>query len=82
MARLYRNGAHFKYLPEKLAIMSVGGVSDANSRKVLQEGIEVAVQNEVPRWYAIFRSKYKAFVLIVISKIKSNKLLLNLIHRD
>ena len=82
MARLYRKGAHFKYLPQTLAIMSAGGVSDANSRKVFQEGIEVAVQNGVPRWYAVVRSKYKVFALIIISKIKSSKLLWTLIHKD
>ena len=73
MARFYRKGAHFKYLPEVLAIMSAGGVSDANAEQVFQEGIEVAVENGVSRFVMNIRSKYKLIRLKLISFMKKNR---------
>ena len=72
MARFYRNGAQFKYIPEVVTSMSAGGASDANAKKVFDEGVIVAVRNGVPKWRAVIRSKYKSLRLKLVSILKSN----------
>lgn len=59
MARFYRQGAKFKYVPNIIASMSAGGVSDVNTEKVLREGVIVAVRNGVSEWDAYTRYEYK-----------------------
>lgn len=73
MARFYRNGANFAYVPQVIAIMSAGGVSDANTDRVFEEGIEVAVRNGVPHWKALMRNGYKMRRLRLINVIKRHK---------
>lgn len=75
IARFHRNGANFKYIPRIVAIMSAGGVSDANSRRVFQEGISVAMRNGVPKWKAVLRCEYKCFRLYVVNMLKRNKVI-------
>ena len=73
MARFYKNGAVFAYIPRVIAVMSAGGVSDTNTRKVFEEGIEVAVRNGVPRWKANLRSKYKMLRMRFIVWLKKSR---------
>ena len=75
MARFYRKGAKFKYIPEIIAEMSAGGVSDANSIRVFKEGIEVAVQNGVPRWKVGLIFSYKRIRLALIDALRQNRIL-------
>jgi glycosyltransferase involved in cell wall biosynthesis len=75
MARFYREGVEFKYIPKVITSMSSGGVSDANARKVFDEGSIVATRNGVPKWKAYLRSKYKGIRLEVVSRVKQNKIL-------
>jgi len=72
MARFYKNGAKFNYVPEVISIMTAGGVSDINREKVYEEGIEVAVRNGVPRPYARFRKNVKSVETKIIGLIKNN----------
>ena len=81
MARFYRNGAKFEYIPEVLAIMYAGGASDANTKKVFEEGIRVAECNGVPKIFALIRARIKGFQTKAIQKIKKNKKLWKLIKR-
>lgn len=73
LARFYKNGVKFAYVPKVIAIMSAGGVSDANADRVFREGIEVAVRNGVPRWKALVRNRYKMIRLKVINFVKHHK---------
>lgn len=81
MARFYRNGAKFNYIPEIIAIMAAGGASDANTKKVFDEGIRVATDNGVPKGLAVMRAKRKSFQTKVIQKIKKNKRLWHLLKK-
>lgn len=74
MARFYRNGAKFSYLPEVITSMSAGGASDANAKAVFEEGIVVATRNGVPKWKATIRSKYKWARLRIVEKVKKKRL--------
>lgn len=82
MARFYRNGAQFKYIPKVIAVMSAGGVSDTNVKKVFDEGIRVAVANGVPRWKATLRTKYKTVRVKAVHLLKSNRFIWNLLRRQ
>lgn len=73
MARFYRNGANFEYTPNVIVSMSAGGASDANAKKVFEEGIIVATRNGVPRGIAVFRGKYKEIRLKLINDLKNQK---------
>lgn len=73
MARFYNKGAKFKYIPQVIAIMSAGGTSDVNTRKVYQEGVEVAVRNGVPKWKAELRWRYKNLLFVIVGLIKRNE---------
>lgn len=79
MARFYRNGVKFHYIPEVLTSMSAGGASDVNVKRVFDEGVIVATRNGVPKIYAIVRSIYKGFRLKVINKIKKSKIIWKLL---
>lgn len=81
MSRFYRNGAHFRYIPQTIAIMHSGGASDANSDKVMEEGIIVAMQNGVPRWKATLHGYYKSHILKFITFMKSNKYLWKMVKK-
>lgn len=72
MARFYKNGAKFKYIPKVITSMSAGGASDANVKQVFQEGVIVATKNGVPKWKAVFRSKYMRVVNRIIVIVKKN----------
>lgn len=72
MARFYRMGANFSYIPEIIATMSAGGVSDLNAKKVFEEGIEVAIRNGVPQWRATILSKYKGVRYDFINTLKKS----------
>lgn len=71
MARFYREGATFTYIHDVLSIMRAGGASDANEKKVIDEGIRIAVENGEPRLWAILRSKIKTFERKAIRVIKN-----------
>lgn len=73
MARFYRNGVKFYYIPEVLTCMSAGGASDANAKKVFDEGVIVATRNGVPKIYAVVRSLYKRFRIKCVNKVKKSK---------
>lgn len=73
MARFYSRGANFEYTPNVIVSMSAGGASDANAKKVFEEGIIVATRNGVPRGIAVFRGKYKGIRLKLIKGIKNQK---------
>lgn len=47
--------------------------SDANAKKVFEEGVIVATRNGVPRGIAVFRGKYKGIRLKLINGIKNQK---------
>lgn len=81
MARFYRNKAQFKYISEILAIMSAGGASDLNTKKVYREGVIVATRNGVPKFIAEVRWRYMAIRAFLIGKIKKNKVLWNIMRR-
>lgn len=66
MARFYRNGAKFKYIPIVISIMSSGGTSDVNYKKVFDEGEIVALRNGVPHFYARIYKDYKIVRLKLI----------------
>ena len=72
MARFYKKGAKFKYTSSIIAIMSAGGTSDTDMKRVYQEGVEVAIRNGVPRWKAELRWRYKRILSAVIILIKKN----------
>lgn len=74
LARFYKNGAKFQYLPQNIAIMSAGGVSDENTDLVFKEGIEVAIRNGEPKWKAVYNAKQKKSKLILINFLKKIKL--------
>ncbi len=80
MSRFYRYGATFKYIPETIAVMAAGGASDANTKKVYNEGIRVAVENGVPKTLASIRTMAKGLQLKAIREMKKNKMLWNLIR--
>lgn len=67
MARFYSNGVKFQRFPEVTTIMSAGGASDENAKKVFQEGVEIGVRNGVPRWVMRTREKYKTARLKLIN---------------
>ena len=73
MARFYSRGANFEYTPNVIVSMSAGGASDANAKKVFEEGIIVATRNGVPRGIAVFRGKYKGIRLKLIKGIKNQR---------
>lgn len=75
MARFYRNGAQFEYIPEVITSMSAGGASDANAKKVFDEGVIVAVRNGVPKWRAVLRSNYKSVRLKIVNLAKTRQIL-------
>lgn len=81
MSRFYRNGAKFKYIPKVIAIMSAGGISDADTKRVFQEGIEVAVRNGVPRWKAKLHSDYKGFRIKIVGIVKKSKILWKIVGK-
>ena len=53
--------------------MSAGGASDANAKKVFDEGVIVATRNGVPKIYAVARSLYKRFRIKCVNKVKKSK---------
>ena len=67
MARFYRKGVKFKYIPQIIAIMSAGGTSDVNYRGVFDEGQVVALRNGVPYFCAVI---YKYYKIIRIKLVK------------
>lgn len=73
MARFYRNGVQFFYIPEVITYMMAGGASDINSKNVFNEGITVAVRNGVPKLYAVVRSRYKMLRLKIVNRIKKSE---------
>lgn len=75
MSRFYRMGAKFTYIPEVLAIMYAGGISDANSKLVFEEGITVASRNGVPEWKARIYSYFKFIRMRVISLMKKRQII-------
>lgn len=81
MARFYKMGAQFRYIPKKIAIMYAGGISDVNAERVFKEGVEVAVRNGVPKWKAELRLRYKIIRLKLIGKLKKNKFLWEMIKK-
>lgn len=81
LARFYKNGAKFAYVPQVIAIMSAGGVSDANADRVFDEGIEVSVRNGVPRWKAELRVKYKGIFHMLKRYVKRHKRLWSVIKK-
>lgn len=74
MARFYKNGAKFSHISGVLTRMSAGGASDANAKKVYEEGIIVAMRNGVPKWYAVLRAIYKWYRLKLVTALKNNRL--------
>lgn len=82
MARFYRSGAKFKYLPQIVTKMYAGGVSDANAKKVFAEGIEIAIRNDVPKWKVVLHYQYKWIRLKMVNYIKSNKMFWKMIKRE
>ena len=79
MARFYRSGAQFKYIPVVVTAMSAGGASDANAAAVFNEGVIVATRNGVPKLIAVFRGYYKMLRLKLVNWIKCNEKLWNII---
>ena len=82
MARFYRNNAIFYYIPKVISIMSSGGTSDLNTKKVIDEGITVAVRNGVPKWEAKVRGKYKELRLQIVSWLKNKIWLWNIVRKE
>lgn len=80
MARFYKKGVKFQYLPMTIAVMSAGGVSDENSKLVFKEGIIVAMRNGVPKRKAYANYIYKLFYTKIIFLFKKNKLYKNYIY--
>lgn len=70
MARFYRKGARFKYIPKVLVIMSAGGISDVHHKKVFDEGVIVAKRNGVPHIIASIYRYYKTMRIIIIKFLK------------
>ena len=74
MARFYRNGAHFKYIPFTISVMAAGGISDINYKQVFDEGVIIAERNGVPHFFAVTYRMYKILRLTLIRMIKQNDL--------
>lgn len=66
MARFYRKGAQFKYVPPVISIMSAGGISDINYKKVFDEGVIIAERNGVSHYFAVGYRMYKIFRLTFV----------------
>lgn len=73
MARFYKNGARFKYLPKVIAIMSSGGVSDTFYKKVFDEGVVIAERNGVPHVMARMYREYKIIRIMAIRFLRGMK---------
>lgn len=71
MARFYRKGAHFKYIPFTISVMAAGGISDINYKQVFDEGVIIAERNGVPHYFAIIYRMYKIFRLTIVRMIKN-----------
>ena len=70
MARFYRNNVKFRYLPKVIAVMSAGGVSDTNYKKVFDEGVTIAKRNGVSHIVAIMYKNYKILRINLIRLIR------------
>ena len=70
MARFYKNGVKFKYIPKVIALMSAGGVSDINYKKVFDEGVIIAERNGVSHVVAIIYRDYKILRINLIRLIR------------
>ena len=81
MARFYRCGANFSYIPDVLVTMYAGGASDTNVSKVFQEGFEIAVRNGVPKWKAMIRKYISLIRWKMIEKIKHCSTIWRLLKR-
>ena len=75
MARFYKNNARFEYVDDIISIMSSGGVSDVDVKRVYKEGVLVAMRNGVPRWFAEIRWRVMAVKASVARIIKKNKIM-------
>ena len=73
MARFYRKGAQFKYVPSVISIMSAGGISDINYKKVFDEGVIIAERNGVSHYFAVGYRMYKIFRLTFVRLIRKLK---------
>ncbi len=73
MARFYRKGARFKYVPSTISIMAAGGTSDINYKKVFEEGVIVAERNGVSHYYAVSYRMYKIFRLTLVRIMRKLK---------
>lgn len=82
MARFYRSGAKFAYIPETIVIMYAGGASDTNVSKVFQEGCEIAVRNGVPKWKAVLRRNVYFIRWKIVEKIKHCSMIWKLLKRE
>lgn len=71
MARFYKNGAVFKYIPIVISEMSSGGVSDLNYMKVFEEGVIVAKKNGASNLEAQLHRIYKIFKMKMIKVIRN-----------
>ena len=75
MARFYKNDAKFDYVDDVISIMSSGGVSDVDIKRVYKEGVLVAMRNGAPRWFAEIRWRIMAVKASVARIIKKNKIM-------
>ena len=75
MARFYKNNARFDYVDDIISIMSSGGVSDVDVKRVYKEGVLVAMRNGVPRWFAEIRWRVMAVKASVVRIIKKNRIM-------
>lgn len=70
MARFYKENVKFTYIPEIIAIMTAGGVSDSNIERVFEEGKIVALRYGGVAWYVNLRFKYKEVRMRVVQKLR------------
>ncbi len=73
LARFYKSGASFKYVPSVISIMYAGGVSDVDVKKVFDEGALVSIRNGVPKWKAQLRKNIRLKrheIIVLLKRIK------------
>lgn len=70
MARFYYKKVKFAYIPNIISIMTAGGVSDSNAKRVFEEGKIVALRYGATLWYVDLRFKYKEIRMKLIQKLR------------
>ena len=76
MARFYKNNARFEYVDDIISIMSSGGVSDVDVKRVYKEGVlRCHAQRCAEMVFAEIRWRVMAVKASVARIIKKNKIM-------